>query len=86
MREQRPHGLPTSGYKGWLPLKFREGKSVDGTVRYSEGWKNVNDGYEHIPEEGHNGEPPYPTGDMPCVRHYASEAFRRNYDQIRWNK
>lgn len=63
------HGKDTSGYKGWIPLKFRDGKSVDGTVRYSEGWKNVDNNEEYVPDEGHSGEPPYMTGDNPTLRH-----------------
>ena len=75
------HGLPTTGYRGWLPLKFREGKGVDGTVRFSEGFKNVDNNQEVFPENGHSGEPPYPTGDMANVRH-VSGAYREGWERI----
>jgi hypothetical protein len=73
-------GRDTSGYKGWVPAYFHEGKG-----RPSEGFKNVLTNEEVRPAKGHNGEPPYPTGEVASIRH-ASDAYRRGWDQIRWDK
>lgn len=76
--------MDTGGYKGWVPLKFYQGKGPGGEVNYTEGFKNVLNNHEVMPEKGHSGEPPYPTGDLSHCRH-TSAAFRQGYDQIRWD-
>jgi len=73
----------TAGYQGWKEVKFFEGKDPDGKMTGSEGFRNIVDGREFIPENGWDGEPPYPTGE-PC--RCASGAYRRNYDLIEWER
>lgn len=75
----------TSGYRGWWPMKFFEGKNPDGTKKGTEGFRNVENGQEVRPENGWNGEPPYPTGDLASCRH-VSKKYRQGYEQINWNK
>ena len=75
----------TAGYQGWKEVKFFEGKNPDGSWRGSEGFRNIVDGRECRPEGGWNGEPPHPTGDQASSRH-VSDAYRENYDLIRWEK
>jgi hypothetical protein len=77
--------VETDGYKGWWPVKFYEGKNPDGSVKTSEGFKNVLNNQEVTPREGWNGAPPYPTGDLSNCRH-VSEAYRRNYESINWER
>lgn len=75
--------MDTSGYKGWWPMRFFEGKK-NGQMTGQEGFRNVMNGEECKPKDGWDGEPPYPTGDLHC-RH-VSGAYRRNYDLIDWEK
>jgi hypothetical protein len=70
----------TAGYKGWREVKFHEGKNPDGTFRTTQGFKNVLTNQEVTSKE-----PPVPTGDLACVRH-CSDAYRRGYDQIKWER
>ena len=72
-------GRPTAGYKGWMPVMFKDGTHG----KTQEGFKNVLDNREHIPPNGWNGEPPGPTGEP--VRQ-ASDAYREGYDRIRWER
>jgi hypothetical protein len=76
--------MDTSGYKGWWPVKFFEGKK-DGKMTGSEGFRNVVNGEECQPEKGWDGEPPYPTGELSNVRH-VSDAYRHGYDRIQWER
>lgn len=76
--------MDTAGYKGWIPLKFFESKRLDGTPKTTEGFRNVLTGQEVMPEKGHNGDPPAPTGDTGHIRH-SSGAYKQNYEQIRWD-
>ncbi len=73
----------TAGYEGWAPVQFFMGKGRDGQRIGREGFRNVVNGEECKPEKGWDGEPPYPTGDLSTVRH-ASDAYRRGYEEIRW--
>jgi hypothetical protein len=73
----------TAGFDGWAPMKFFMGKGPDGQKIGREGFRNVVNGEECKPENGWNGAPPYPTGDLATVRH-ASDAYRRGYEEIRW--
>jgi hypothetical protein len=77
--------IETSGYKGWWPMMIHEGRNPDDSMRGSQGFKNVTTGETVVPRDGWNGEPPGPTGDLACC-HHASEAYRRGYDQINWEK
>lgn len=72
-------GRDTSGYKGWVPVMFKQGKE-----KPQEGFKNVLTNAEVVPQKGWNGEPPYRTGEM-ATRH-GSDAYREGYSRIRWDK
>ena len=74
-------GLPTSGYRGWMPVQFKDGTAERRPPQ--QGYKNVITNEEYTPPGGWNDPPPGPTGET--VRH-ASDAYRRGYDQIKWNK
>jgi hypothetical protein len=69
-----------AGYKGWRETLFHDGKNPDGSFNVTPGFKNVLTDQEVLAQE-----PPEPTGDLACVRH-ASDAYRRGYDQIRWDR
>lgn len=75
----------TSGHKGWAEVKVFEGKTQDGQMVGDEGFRNIETGEMVRPRGGWNGEPPRPTGDLACVRHYPSPGFRKGYDGIKWN-
>lgn len=87
--------LETAGYKGWWPMKKITGRDEHGNFKYREVFVNMARMREgqpcsrrfetFAPEEGWNGEPPYPTGESGSCRR-VSEAYRRNYDLIRWEK
>lgn len=61
--------MDTSGFKGWWPMRFFEGKGPGGQMQGQEGFRNVLTGQEFKPESGWDGEPPCPTGDLGCARH-----------------
>jgi len=73
----------TAGYKGWAEVKFFEGKTKDGQMVGTEGFRNVLTGEECRPAKGFDGEPPAPTGDLANVRH-VSDAYREGYERIKW--
>jgi len=73
-------GRDTSGFKGWMPVMFKQG-TYGGPPQ--EGFKNVLTNEEHIPKEGWNGEPPGPTGEL--VARHASDAYCEGWDRI-WGK
>ena len=73
-------GLPTSGFRGWMPIVFKNGTYSHRPDQ--EGYKNVIDNREYIPPNGWNDPPPGPTGER--VRH-ASDAYREGYDRIKWD-
>jgi hypothetical protein len=75
-------GLPTSGHKGWIPCMFKSG--TNNMRPPQEGYKNVLDNREYIPPGGWNDAPPGPTGE-PIPLH-STDAYRKGYDAIRWNK
>jgi hypothetical protein len=75
----------TSGFAGWKEVQVFEGRDEANNNVGREGFRNIIDGRFAIPENGWDGAPPKPTGDLACVRH-TSEAYRRGYDQIRWEK
>jgi hypothetical protein len=68
-----------------MPVLFHEGKAPDGSTKTSEGYKNVLTSEEYRPPNGHNDPPPCPTGEL-ITLNSASDLYRQNYDQIRWDK
>jgi hypothetical protein len=72
----------TSGFKGWKEVNFFEGKK-DGRMTGRQGYRNVTNGQEFIPEKGWDADPPYPTGELACSRHITGgtdelwESFRQ---------
>jgi hypothetical protein len=72
--------VDTAGYKGWKELKFFEGKDVFGRPQTTDGFRSV-----VTNEEVYDSEPPYPTGDMGHIRH-SSDTYRRNFEQIKWER
>jgi hypothetical protein len=87
--------LEVAGYKGWWPMKKIVGRDEQGNFKYQEVFVNMARSREgkvctrkfetYTPENGWNGEPPYPTGEK-STSWQVSEAYRRNYDLIRWEK
>lgn len=78
------YGRDISGFRGWVPVKFYEGRNPDGSAKMSEGFKNVLNNQEVRPAEGFNGEPPYPTGELAAMRS-PSDAYREGWERI-WGK
>ena len=74
-------GLPTSGFKGWMPVLLKDGSHSKREPQ--EGYKNVVTNQEHIPPGGWNDAPPCPTGELNT---HTSPLYRKNYDAINWNK
>jgi hypothetical protein len=72
-------GRDTSGYKGWIPILFKQG-THGGPPQ--EGFKNVLTNEEVVPQKGWNGEPPGPTGEL-TTRH--SSAYCEGWERI-WGK
>jgi len=72
-------GHATSGYRGWMPVLFSNGKGC----RPSEGYKNVLTNEECRPPGGHNDAPPGPTGEVIPV--HSTDAYREGWDRI-WGK
>lgn len=78
--------LETDGYKGWWEMKQFLGRDRQGKNLTKEVFRNMVTGEVYDPgEKGWNGSPPYPTGSTANIRHY-SDAYRRNYDLIVWDK
>jgi len=75
--------LERSGYRGWWPIRVHLGKDRHGQMQGPEGFRNMHNGQVVVAEKGWDGEPPYPTGDLGCVK-TASELYRENYDRIAW--
>lgn len=77
--------VKTHGFEGWWPMRVFMGKTGDGLSKvYGEGFVNMTNGQVHHDDRGWDGEPPYPTGDLSNIK-TASEAYRENYDKIRWD-
>ena len=74
-------GLPTSGYKGWMPVLLKDGSHSKREPQ--EGYKNVITNAEFVPPGGWNDAPPCPTGELNT---HTSQAYRDRYDLIRWDK
>ena len=73
-------GLPTSGFKGWMPVLLKDGTHSKRAPQ--EGYKNVVTNREFIPPGGWNDPPPAPTGEP--VR-LPSDAYREGYERIKWH-
>ena len=77
--------VETAGYRGWWPMLQSIGKARDGSKIVKEVYRNMVTGQVHDPgEAGFNGEPPYPTGDDPNLKHF-SGGYAENYDRIDWH-
>lgn len=74
--------IETAGFKGYWPLKEHQGHNYDGSKISTEVFRNMATGEVVSPENGWNGSPQVPTGDLSHVRH---AGFPNNYDQIDWN-
>ena len=61
--------LNTAGYEGWWPMRIATAKTGPGEFASKEVFRNMATGEVHEPENGWNGEPPSPTGDLAHVRH-----------------
>jgi hypothetical protein len=72
-------GRDISGFKGWMPVYFSEGKGRPA----KEGYKNVLTNQEYMPPGGHNDAPPSPTGET--IPLHSTDAYRAGYDRI-WGK
>lgn len=70
-------GLPTSGFRGWMPVLLKDGSESKRPPQ--EGYKNVLDNREYIPPGGWNDAPPGPTGEP--VRQ-ASDAYKAGWERI----
>lgn len=78
--------MPEGGYARWRPHTFFEGFNKDGSMRTREGFKNTLTDQEVMPPEGFNADLSHlDHGDLACVQH-AGDAYRKNYDQIRWDR
>lgn len=73
--------MDTSGYKGWWPMKIHTGQGPDGEPLGQECFKSVVDGKMVVPENGWDGEPGPPTGDIASVRH-VGDAYRNGWERI----
>lgn len=71
-------GLPTSGFKGWMPVMFKDG--THGKRAPAEGYKNVLTNEEFIHPDGWNGSPPGPTGEL--ITRHASDAYCDGWERI----
>jgi hypothetical protein len=76
--------VETHGHKAWWEMREFMGQDGDGIKQSREVFRNMATGEVHAPEEGWNGEPPAPSGDLAQVRHN-SDLYRENYDRIRWD-
>ncbi|MDI6854407.1 MAG: hypothetical protein QME75_12480 [Deltaproteobacteria bacterium] len=61
--------LETSGYRGWWPMRRITGRDAQGNFKFVECFVNMartrGRKFETVcPEDGWNGEPPYPTGEL----------------------
>lgn len=78
--------MPEAGFQRWRPHTFFEGFNKDGSMQTSEGFKNTLTDQEILPQKGWNADLSIlDHGDLAGVRH-VGDAYRRNYEQIRWEK
>jgi hypothetical protein len=73
--------IDASGYRGWWPLRRFVGKDHRGRPVGQEVFRNMLTGDVHEPANGWDGEPPYPTGDLGCVK-TASDQYREGWERI----
>ena len=69
-------GLPTSGYKGWMPVLLKDGSESKRPAQ--EGYKNVVTNQEFIPPGGWSDPPPGRTGEP--IRH-AGDDYREGWER-----
>ena len=74
-------GLPTSGYKAWIPCQFKDGTAQRRPPQ--QGYKNAITNEEYTPPGGWNDPPPGLTGEK--IR-TPSDEYRKNYDLIAWER
>jgi len=74
-------GLPTSGFKGWIPCLLKDGSHSKREPQ--ESYKHCITNQEYTPPGGWNDPPPCPTGELNT---HTSPLYRKNYEAIRWNK
>lgn len=78
--------VETAGFKRWAEVRIFEGKDREGNKFGHQGFRDTLTGRLVAPERGWDGEPPAGEhGDLACVI-TASEQYRENYDQIRWDR
>jgi hypothetical protein len=84
--------LETYGYKPWWPMKEFMGRGPKGQKLYGEVYRNMQTGEAHFPQKddgeslGWDGEPPeLPNGEK-SQRTAVNNAYRRGYEQIRWDR
>lgn len=78
--------LPEGGFKRWRPQLFFAGYHKDGSVKTVEGFKNTLTDREVTPVAGWNADlDKLDHGDLSNVQH-AGDAYRRGYEQIRWDR
>ena len=78
--------MPEGGFARWRPHEFFDGWTPDGTMKTVQGFKNTLTDQEVVPPEGWDADlSRLDHGDLACVQH-AGDVYRKNYDQIRWDK
>ena len=76
--------LETAGHKPLWPMKEFMGYGERGEKLSREVYRDMRDGKIYAPEQGWNDDPPK-LGEHGCV-HLPSDAYRRGYDQIQWDR
>jgi hypothetical protein len=74
--------IDTSGYRGWWEAREFAGRGPQGEKLYREVFRNMETGEVHAPENGWDGEPPRPSGEL---IQRGSDLYRENYEKIQWN-
>lgn len=80
--------VQTSGHQRFWPVKIHQGKSKDGEICYTEGYRDMTSGELHEPMDkegnllGWNGNPPNIPGAATVTVN--SSAYVRGYEQIKW--
>jgi hypothetical protein len=78
--------LDTHGHHGWWPMLAHRRRHVDGTMVGRECFVDMRNGNICEPEDGWSTKDlPYATGETSSFQHH-SDAFRRNFDLIDWNR
>jgi hypothetical protein len=78
--------IEQAGYKRYVEMLSFEGKTRDGARVGRECFRDTLTGKMVFPEKGWNGDlETLEHGDLACVI-TASDRYRQNYEQIRWEK